>query len=202
MAIRNPHFSLAGLSQFKKLNLPKVFEDRYRLVTAYPMSKKIRFVLENVTIDSLNEDHLIFITLNDASENILPIEVMRGGQEITLSNLVTVTDAKVHFSSLYIDVSEIIVGDYVMSSGDNLSIYGDNQEISESELPNQKYSRVLESKEEKIFETKNEAIVPLVERPSKDPSIDTPNVTDVNSMEIQRTKRPVRKVVRRKGGNS
>lgn len=202
MAIRNPHFSLAGLSQFKKLNLPKVFEDRYKLVMAYPMSKKIRFVLENVTIDSLNEDHLIFITLNDATENILPIEVMRGGQEITLSNLVTVTDAKVHFSSLYIDVSEIIVGDYVMSSGDNLSIYGDNQEISEHDLPNQKYSRVLDSKKEKVFETPTKTIEPLIEKPSTESPIDIPSKTDINSMEIQRPKKPVRKVVRRKGGNS
>lgn len=121
MAVINENFKIHALNHYKSLDLDRVFEDDYVLIATYPHTgKKIRFVLQNVTIDSDDEENLIFVDLDNATDAILPIDLMKGGQKVEKKDLLKIENAMVHQSEIKIKVSAISVGGYVLSSGDIL----------------------------------------------------------------------------------
>lgn len=148
----NDTFKLEGLKQFKTFNTKELFErGHFRVVTAYPMAKEIRLVLQNTNIRDDNEENLVFVRLENSGENSLPIEVMRGGQKISFEDLLEIEKAVIRYGSIYITVSKIRVGDFVLSSGDELE-WAENLEqaeevtSSESEEQIKKQSKKVASK--------------------------------------------------------
>lgn len=127
-------YKLSGLNQFLNLDLEELFQDEFTLLCSYPLSKKeLRFILENTTLGSDNAGELIFITLDDATEAILPIDLMRGGQEVKLEDLIHIEKTTNHYGRIYIRVSEIRLGEYVLKSGDKL-IVEENGEIYQADV--------------------------------------------------------------------
>ncbi len=129
MATTNPAFELHALFQFKQVDLAKAFQDEWRVVAAFLNNKDIRFVLENVTIDSPNEDNLIYINLEHSDDTILPIELMRGGQRIGLEDLLEITNVSLFRRGIFIKVSRIRVGEYILGSG-NIIEFAEDENIS------------------------------------------------------------------------
>lgn len=123
------YFRLEGLKQFKKVDIDRIFEEHYRLVAAYPLNKEIRFVLENVEKNSPNEESLLFVTLEQATDAILPIELMRGGHLVGLDNLLEISSATLYRKSIYIRVRAILVGEYLLKSGDILELVEETEEM-------------------------------------------------------------------------
>ena len=113
---------------------------------SYPLAKKeLRFILENTTLGSDNAGELIFITLEDATESILPIDLMRGGQDVRLENLLKVEKTSNHYGRIYIRVSEIQLGEYILKSGDRLSVE-ENGELYQADVKIKKSKKKMSEK--------------------------------------------------------
>lgn len=135
------YFRLEGLKQFRKVDLEKLFSEKYQLVSAYPLNKELRFVLENVEFNSPNENILIFVTLEEATDAILPLELMRGGQSVNLENLLEIKSATLYRKSVYIRVRAIKIDKYIMKSNDVLELNTSANQSSAQETKKEKSSK-------------------------------------------------------------
>lgn len=114
---------IQGLMFFRGINQDMIFEEaEFETVCAYEKSSdEIRIILQNVKVDSPNEEELVFVRLIGSNGRGLPVECMRSGYKVTMDDLEIEKVTHVR-SQLTITVSSIKLGRYKLSSDNKIEI--------------------------------------------------------------------------------
>lgn len=114
---------IQGLMFFRGINQDLIFEEaEFETVCAYEKSSdEIRFVLQNVKVDSPNEEKLVFVRLIGSNGRGLPVDSMKSGHKVTMDDMDIEKVTHVR-SQLTITVSSIKLGRYKLSSDNKIEI--------------------------------------------------------------------------------
>lgn len=114
---------IQGLMFFRGINQDMIFEEaEFETVCAYEKSSdEIRIILQNVKVDSPNEEELVFVRLIGSNGRGLPVECMRSGYRVIMDDLEIEKVTHVR-SQLTITVSSIKIGRYKLSSDNKIEI--------------------------------------------------------------------------------
>lgn len=114
---------IQGLMFFRGINQDMIFEEaEFETVCAYEKSSdEIRIILQNVKVDSPNEEELVFVRLIGSNGRGLPVDSMKSGYRITMNDLEIEKVTHVR-SQLTITVSSIKLGRYKLSSDNKIEI--------------------------------------------------------------------------------
>lgn len=114
---------IQGLMFFRGINQDFIFEEaEFETVCAYEKSSdEIRFVLQNVKVDSPNEEELVFVRLIGSNGRGLPVDSMKSGHKVTMDDMDIEKVTHVR-SQLTITVSSIKLGRYKLSSDNKIEI--------------------------------------------------------------------------------
>lgn len=114
---------IQGLMFFRGINQDMIFEEaEFETICAYEKSSdEIRIILQNVKVDSPNEEELVFVRLIGSNGRGLPVDSMRSGYKITMDDLEIEKVTHVR-SQLTITVSSIKIGRYKLSSDNKIEI--------------------------------------------------------------------------------
>jgi hypothetical protein len=114
---------IQGLMFFRGINQDLIFEEaEFETVCAYEKSSdEIRFVLQNVKVDSPNEEELVFVRLIGSNGRGLPVDSMKSGHKVTMDDMDIEKVTHVR-SQLTITVSSIKLGRYKLSSDNKIEI--------------------------------------------------------------------------------
>ena len=114
---------IQGLMFFRGINQDMIFEEaEFETVCAYERSSdEIRIILQNVKVDSPNEEELVFVRLIGSNGRGLPVDSMKSGYRVTMDDLEIEKVTHVR-SQLTITVSSIKIGRYKLSSDNKIEI--------------------------------------------------------------------------------
>ena len=114
---------IQGLMFFRGINQDLIFEEaEFETVCAYEKSSdEIRIILQNVKVDSPNEEELVFVRLIGSNGRGLPVDCMRSGYKVIMDDLEIEKVTHVR-SQLTITVSSIKLGRYKLSSDNKIEI--------------------------------------------------------------------------------
>ena len=100
-----------------------IFEEaEFETVCAYERSSdEIRIILQNVKVDSPNEEELVFVRLVGSNGKGLPVDSMKSGHKVTMNDMEIEKISHVR-SQLTITVSSIKLGKYKLSSENKIEI--------------------------------------------------------------------------------
>ena len=116
---------IKGLIIFRGINQEMIFEEaEFETVCAYERSSdEIRIILQNVKVDSPNEEELVFVRLVGSNGKGLPVDSMKSGHKVTMNDMEIEKISHVR-SQLTITVSSIKLGKYKLSSENKIEIVG------------------------------------------------------------------------------
>jgi hypothetical protein len=114
---------IQGLMFFRGINQDLIFEEaEFETVCAYEKSSdEIRIILQNVKVDSSNEEELVFVRLIGSNGRGLPVDSMKSGHKVTMDDMEIEKVTHVR-SQLTITVSSIKLGRYKLSSDNKFEI--------------------------------------------------------------------------------
>lgn len=114
---------IQGLMFFRGINQDLIFEEaEFETVCAYEKSSdEIRIILQNVKVDSPNEEELVFVRLIGSNGRGLPVDSMKSGHKVTMDDMEIEKVTHVR-SQLTITVSSIKLGRYKLSSDNKIEI--------------------------------------------------------------------------------
>ena len=114
---------IQGLMFFRGINQDLIFEEaEFETVCAYEKSSdEIRIILQNVKVDSPNEEELVFVRLIGSNGRGLPVDSMKSGYKVTMDDMEIEKATHVR-SQLTITVSSIKLGRYKLSSDNKIEI--------------------------------------------------------------------------------
>lgn len=114
---------IQGLMFFRGINQDLIFEEaEFETVCAYEKSSdEIRIILQNVKVDSLNEEELVFVRLIGTNGRGLPVASMKSGHKVTMDDMEIEKVTHVR-SQLTITVSSIKLGGYRLSTDNKIEI--------------------------------------------------------------------------------
>ena len=114
---------IKGLMFFRGINQEMIFEEaEFETVCAYERSSdEIRIILQNVKVDSPNEEELVFVRLVGSNGKGLPVDSMKSGHKVTMNDMEIEKISHVR-SQLTITVSSIKLGKYKLSSENKIEI--------------------------------------------------------------------------------
>lgn len=114
---------IQGLMFFRGINQDLIFEEaEFETVCAYEKSSdEIRIILQNVKVDSSNEEELVFVRLIGSIGRGLPVDSMKSGHKVTMDDMEIEKVTHVR-SQLTITVSSIKLGRYKLSSDNKIEI--------------------------------------------------------------------------------
>jgi len=114
---------IQGLMFFRGINQDLIFEEaEFETVCAYEKSSdEIRIILQNVKVDSSNEEELVFVRLIGSNGRGLPVDSMKSGHKVTMDDMEIEKVTHVR-SQLTITVSSIKLGRYKLSSDNKIEI--------------------------------------------------------------------------------
>ena len=114
---------IQGLMFFRGINQDLIFEEaEFETVCAYEKSSdEIRIILQNVKVDSPNEEELVFVRLIGSNGRGLPVDSMKSGYKVTMDDMKIEKVTHVR-SQLTITVSSIKLGRYKLSSDNKIEI--------------------------------------------------------------------------------
>ena len=114
---------IQGLMFFRGINQDLIFEEaEFETVCAYEKSSdEIRIILQNVKVDSLNEEELVFVRLIGTNGRGLPVASMKSGHKVTMDDMEIEKVTHVR-SQLTITVSSIKLGVYRLSTDNKIEI--------------------------------------------------------------------------------
>jgi hypothetical protein len=114
---------IQGLMFFRGINQDLIFEEaEFETVCAYEKSSdEIRIILQNVKVDSTNEEELVFVRLIGSNGRGLPVDSMKSGHKVTMDDMEIEKVTHVR-SQLTITVSSIKLGRYKLSSDNKIEI--------------------------------------------------------------------------------
>ena len=74
---------------FRGINQEMIFEEaEFETVCAYERSSdEIRIILQNVKVDSPNEEELVFVRLVGSNGKGLPVDSMKSGHKVTMNDM-------------------------------------------------------------------------------------------------------------------
>lgn len=112
---------IQGLMFFRGINQDLIFEEaEFETVCAYEKSSdEIRIILQNVKVDSPNEEELVFVRLIGSNGRGLPVDSMKSGYKVTMDDMEIEKVTHVR-SQLTITVSSIKLGRYKLSSDNKI----------------------------------------------------------------------------------
>ena len=116
---------IQGLMFFRGINQDLIFEEaEFETVCAYEKSSdEIRIILQNVKVDSPNEEELVFVRLIGSNGRGLPVDSMKSGHKVTMEDMEIEKVTHVR-SQLTITVSSIKLGGYKLSTDNKIEIVG------------------------------------------------------------------------------
>lgn len=114
---------IQGLMFFRGINQDLIFEEaEFETVCAYEKSSdEIRIILQNVKVDSPNEEELVFVRLIGSNGRGLPVDSMKSGYKVTKDDMEIEKVTHVR-SQLTITVSSIKLGGYRLSTDNKIEI--------------------------------------------------------------------------------
>lgn len=114
---------IQGLMFFRGINQDLIFEEaEFETVCAYEKSSdEIRIILQNVKVDSPNEEELVFVRLIGSNGRGLPVDSMKSGYKVRMDDMEIEKVTHVR-SQLTITVSSIKLGRYKLSSDNKIEI--------------------------------------------------------------------------------
>ena len=114
---------IQGLMFFRGINQDLIFEEaEFETVCAYEKSSdEIRIILQNVKVDSSNEEELVFVRLIGSNGRGLPVDSMKSGHKVTMDDMEIEKVTHVR-SQLTITVSSIKLGGYRLSTDNKIEI--------------------------------------------------------------------------------
>lgn len=114
---------IQGLMFFRGINQDLIFEEaEFETVCAYEKSSdEIRIILQNVKVDSPNEEELVFVRLIGSNGRGLPVDSMKSGHKVTMEDMEIEKVTHVR-SQLTITVSSIKLGGYRLSTDNKIEI--------------------------------------------------------------------------------
>jgi hypothetical protein len=114
---------IQGLMFFRGINQDLIFEEaEFETVCAYEKSSdEIRIILQNVKVDSTNEEELVFVRLIGSNGRGLPVDSMKSGHKVTMDDMEIEKVTHVR-SQLTITVSSIKLGGYRLSTDNKIEI--------------------------------------------------------------------------------
>jgi hypothetical protein len=114
---------IQGLMFFRGINQDLIFEEaEFETVCAYEKSSdEIRIILQNVKVDSPNEEELVFVRLIGSNGRGLPVDSMKSGHKVTMDDMEIEKVTHVR-SQLTITVSSIKLGGYRLSTDNKIEI--------------------------------------------------------------------------------
>ena len=114
---------IQGLMFFRGINQDLIFEEaEFETVCAYEKSSdEIRIILQNVKVDSPNEEELVFVRLLGSNGRGLPVDSMKSGYKVKMDDMEIEKVTHVR-SQLTITVSSIKLGRYKLSSDNKIEI--------------------------------------------------------------------------------
>lgn len=114
---------IQGLMFFRGINQDLIFEEaEFETVCAYEKSSdEVRIILQNVKVDSSNEEELVFVRLIGSNGRGLPVDSMKSGHKVTMDDMEIEKVTHVR-SQLTITVSSIKLGRYKLSSDNKIEI--------------------------------------------------------------------------------
>lgn len=114
---------IQGLMFFRGINQDLIFEEAdFETVCAYEKSSdEIRIILQNIKVDSPNEEELVFVRLIGSNGRGLPVDSMKSGHKVTMDDMEIEKVTHVR-SQLTITVSSIKLGRYKLSSDNKIEI--------------------------------------------------------------------------------
>lgn len=114
---------IQGLMFFRGINQDLIFEEaEFETVCAYEKSSdEIRIILQNVKVDSPNEEELVFVRLIGSNGRGLPVDSMKSGHKVRMDDMEIEKVTHVR-SQLTITVSSIKLGGYRLSTDNKIEI--------------------------------------------------------------------------------
>lgn len=114
---------IQGLMFFRGINQDLIFEEaEFETICAYEKSSdEIRIILQNVKVDSPNEEELVFVRLIGSNGRGLPVDSMKSGHKVRMDDMEIEKVTHVR-SQLTITVSSIKLGGYRLSTDNKIEI--------------------------------------------------------------------------------